>query len=422
VTTNEDTSKSIVLTGSDVETPAGSLIFTVVPNSGPTSGILTGTGPNLTYTPNGNFNGSDSFSFTVTDTGDGSSAAITSAAATVAITVNGVNDAPVANNQTVGVAEDSAVGITLSASDADGGSLAYSIVTGPAHGGLTGTPPNVTYAPVANYFGGDSFTFKANDGIVDSNVATVSITVSPVNDPPVANADTVSTPVIAGSTISIPVLANDTDLDDATSTLTVGAITTPPAHGTATISVDGKTVNYTAGTTFAGSDSFQYTAKDPSGASSAPATVTITDNLGFNGLLSPYTTNPVKTVNLGSSFPVVWHYTDASGQAIDSAFVQPMLYVTFTKTTSVANNCSGGTDTSTVLTNQDFPGNSNFQYFTAANPHPTAGANAWQFNWQTVPPVTAGCWRIRVILDLNTNNVAGDAGDQVNGPFLIKVK
>ena len=66
-------------------------------------------------------------------------------------------------------------------------------MTGPAHGTLTGTVPNLTYNPAANYNGPDSFTFKANDGRVDSAAATVSITVTPVNDVPMAQGQSVTT-------------------------------------------------------------------------------------------------------------------------------------------------------------------------------------------------------------------------------------
>jgi Big-like domain-containing protein len=70
---------------------------------------------------------------------------------------------------------------TLHATDADAGdSLTYSIVGGPAHGTLSGSGASRTYTPAAGYSGPDSFTFKANDGQVDSNTATVSITVKPV--------------------------------------------------------------------------------------------------------------------------------------------------------------------------------------------------------------------------------------------------
>src|SRR6185503_11510366 len=79
------------------------------------------------------------------------------------------------------------------ATDAEGSALTYMIVTGPAHGTLSGTAPAVTYTPAANYHGPDSFTFKANDGTADSNVATVTITVTSVNDAPVASDETVTT-------------------------------------------------------------------------------------------------------------------------------------------------------------------------------------------------------------------------------------
>src|SRR5207253_8129484 len=69
----------------------------------------------------------------------------------------------------------------------------YSVVAGPTHGALSGTAPNLTYTPAANYNGADSFTFKANDGTVDSSAATVSITITAVNDAPVANDQAVTT-------------------------------------------------------------------------------------------------------------------------------------------------------------------------------------------------------------------------------------
>jgi DNA/RNA endonuclease G (NUC1)/predicted extracellular nuclease len=86
VNTNSNTPVVITLTGSDVETPSGSLTYTVT--SGPSHGSLSGTGANRTYTPGLNYSGPDSFQFTVTDNGDGSSPALTSSAGTVSITVN----------------------------------------------------------------------------------------------------------------------------------------------------------------------------------------------------------------------------------------------------------------------------------------------------------------------------------------------
>ncbi|HEY3230558.1 MAG TPA: Ig-like domain-containing protein, partial [Roseiflexaceae bacterium] len=94
------------------------------------------------------------------------------------------NRPPVADNQSVSTNEDTAKSITLSASDADGDNLTYIVVSGPMHGALSGTGASRIYTPAPNYNGPDSFTFKASDGQADSNVATVSITVNPVNDVP----------------------------------------------------------------------------------------------------------------------------------------------------------------------------------------------------------------------------------------------
>jgi hypothetical protein len=101
-------------------------------------------------------------------------------------TITQENTPPTAYDQTVSTEEDTPKNITLTASDPDDDPLTYSIVTGSTHGILSGSPPNVTYTPDLNYNGADSFTFKAYDGQAYSNIATVSITVTPVNDPPTA--------------------------------------------------------------------------------------------------------------------------------------------------------------------------------------------------------------------------------------------
>src|SRR5207302_1741125 len=139
------------------------------------------------YTPAANYNGPDSFTFKAND------GTVDSNSATITLTVTSVNDAPVANAQTVTTAEDTAKAVVLAATDVDGDTLTYAIVAAPTHGALSGTAPNGTYTPAANYNGPDSFTFKANDGTVDSTSATVAITVMAVNDPPVAAAQTVTT-------------------------------------------------------------------------------------------------------------------------------------------------------------------------------------------------------------------------------------
>src|SRR5438067_7133515 len=104
----------------------------------------------MTYTPAANYNGPDSFTFKAND------GTVDSAIATVAVTVTPVNDAPVATAQSVTTNQDTAKAISLTASDVDGDTLTYAVVTAPAHGTLSGVAPNLTYTPAAGYNGPDS--------------------------------------------------------------------------------------------------------------------------------------------------------------------------------------------------------------------------------------------------------------------------
>jgi len=96
------------------------------------------------------------------------------------------NHAPVARAQRIVADEDTAKTFTLQGSDEDNDSLTYTLVTQPAHGALSGTAPNLTYTPAADWHGDDRFTFTVNDGNATSSAAEVNITVKPVNDAPVA--------------------------------------------------------------------------------------------------------------------------------------------------------------------------------------------------------------------------------------------
>src|SRR3989442_9785248 len=149
----------------------------------PAGATLNATTGAFSWTPGYDQAGSYPVTFTATDNG---SPAL-SASEAITITVTNTNRAPVANPQSVTTPANTAKAITLTATDVDGDTLTYSVVTGPAHGALSGTAPNVTYRPAANYTGADSFTFKANDGTVDSATATVSITVTGVPSLSIAN-------------------------------------------------------------------------------------------------------------------------------------------------------------------------------------------------------------------------------------------
>ncbi|MBI3978179.1 MAG: tandem-95 repeat protein, partial [Chloroflexi bacterium] len=176
------------------------------------------------------------------------------------------NRAPVANSQSVSTPEDTAVAITLAATDADGDTLTYTVIGGPAHGALGGTAPNLIYTPAANFNGADSFTFQASDGVTNSNVATVTIGVTPVNDPPVAFSQSVST--TAGTAVTITLSAADADGDALTYT-----VVTAPGHGT--LSGAAPSLTYSPAAGFAGVDTFTFVASDGN-LESNTATVTVT--------------------------------------------------------------------------------------------------------------------------------------------------
>jgi VCBS repeat-containing protein len=161
--------------GNDSDAEGDALAATVV--NPPSHGALTfNTNGAFSYTPNANYNGPDSFTYQAND-GMGNSNT-----ATVNITVNPVNDPPVANAQSTSTNEDTAQPITLAGSDVDGDPLTYTIVTGPTHGTASSAGPIVTYTPNTNYFGQDSFIFKVNDGTMDSAPAAAFITI--IRKPP----------------------------------------------------------------------------------------------------------------------------------------------------------------------------------------------------------------------------------------------
>ena len=107
----------------------------------------------------------------------------------MSVVVAASNAPPTARDLQVSTREDVPVAVGLSGSDPDGDALRFAVVAGPAHGRLSGTPQDLTYAPDADVNGTDRFTYTASDGTAPSAPATVSVTISEVNDPPVAHDD-----------------------------------------------------------------------------------------------------------------------------------------------------------------------------------------------------------------------------------------
>jgi hypothetical protein len=176
------------------------------------------------------------------------------------------NQAPVASNASLTVNEDTSLNLVLQGTDTNGDALTYSIVNSPTRGQLTGVAPNLTYTPAPNDYGTDSLTFVVNDGQVTSAVATVLITILPVNDSPMAIAKTVTTAQNSSVTITL-------DGSDPEGDLLTGLIVTAPTNGAA--SVTGRQILYTPGLNYSGDDQITFRLND-GGASSADATISIT--------------------------------------------------------------------------------------------------------------------------------------------------
>jgi hypothetical protein len=224
--------------------------------------VSLGNGGNITFTPEANFSGDATFAYLLCDNGSPSECSVQRA--NVDVTVSPVNDAPVADNQSVTTDEDTAGEVTLSASDVEGDALSYSIVRAPKHGTLSGTGANLTYTPAEDNIGPDSFTFEASDGTTgSSDPATVSIAVKAVNDAPVANADTRSTDEDTPLEFAATQLLRNDDpgpANESSQTLTVTAVD-QAVNGQVSLGTNGD-ITFTPATGFNGQASFEYTVCD----------------------------------------------------------------------------------------------------------------------------------------------------------------
>lgn len=150
----EDSSVVIELSGTDID---GTIVgYEVVADPG--NGVLSGDLPNVTYTPDSDYNGTDGFSFRVTD-----DEGATSEPARLSIDVTPVNDPPVAVAQNLTMTDEESINIVLEGTDVDGTVESHEIVTRPESGTLTGTPPEMAYTPNAGFSGPDAFTFSVTD-------------------------------------------------------------------------------------------------------------------------------------------------------------------------------------------------------------------------------------------------------------------
>jgi VCBS repeat-containing protein len=327
-TINEDTSATISVLTNDTDQDGNPLSITHVSGTaitagGPAVAVTNGTvslnpaGTQLTFVPTANFNGAVSFSYTISDGNGGTaSAAVTGTVATV-------NDPPVAVNDSFTTNEDTSVGITVKSndSDVDGNPLTITQVNGTAitAGGAAVAVTNgtvslnaagtlLTFTPAANYNGPASFTYTISDGNGGTASATVSGTVTAVNDPPVAVNDSFGT-INEDTSAAVTVKTNDNDVDGNPLTITqvngtaivAGGASVTVTNGTVALSADGNTLTFTPNANYNGPASYTYTISDGAGGTASATvsgTVTAVNDAPVNTLPASSTTNEDTSVPL----------------------------------------------------------------------------------------------------------------------------
>ena len=224
----------------------------------------------FSYTPSAGYIGSDSFSFQVSD------GILTSAVITAAISV--LERPPVAGNNSYAMVHDQPLsktavsGVLANDSDADSDAFTLALVAGPTHGTLVlNANGSFSYTPAAHYVGTDKFSYQDSDGLLPSNVATVTIQVTDAVPVAVNDAYVASVGQSLTATAANGVLANDTDANHEPLTATV---VTGPAHGTLVLNADGSFV-YNPAAGYSGTDGFTYQVSDGLLSSTATATITI---------------------------------------------------------------------------------------------------------------------------------------------------
>lgn len=317
--TDEDVPVLIDLTGNDTDPDPGDVLAVSSITDPPNGAVINHGNGTATYTPDPDFFGTDSFTYTIDDGHGGTDSA------NVTVTVDPVNDPPVANDDTATVVEDGGP-ITIAVLSNDsiapdvGESLSITAVTQGSIGGveLTGGGTTLEYTPSMNAFGADSFGYTVSDGNGGTANATVSVTVTPVNDPPIALADNYA--IDEDNTLNVDagsgVLANDGDVEnDALSAVLVAVA----GNGSVSLNADGS-FTYTPDPDFNGTDAFSYEANDGSDPSNA-VQVTITVNAVNDAPVAAddsYSVNQDGTLNVGAP-GVLENDTDAEGSALTAA-------------------------------------------------------------------------------------------------------
>ncbi len=353
-TTNEDTPVRVSVLPNDRDVDGDPL--TVVSASAGNGTVTINPDGTITYTPNPNFNGTDAITYTISDGRGGTSTA------TVSITVNAVNDVPVAVNDNATTPEDQPVTIAVLAndSDVDGNPLTVTAATSP-NGTVTINPDGtITFVPNANFNGPATITYTISDGRGGTATATATVNVTPVNDPPVAVND--SGTVAEDTALRLTPLTNDSDADG--NPLTIVSASSP--NGAVTINPDGS-ITFVPNANFNGPTTITYQISDGQGGF---ATATINVNVTpVND--PPVAVNDVFTMDEDTTarIPVLSNDTDRDGDPLSvtqatspngTVVINPDGTISFTPNrdffgpatiTYTISDGNGGTSTATVTVN-----------------------------------------------------------------------
>ena len=271
----EDTPKTFVFVGTDPLSQALSYSISTQPQHG-TISISGGAG---TYTPTANYNGEDLFLYIASSVNGNSNIG------TVAVTIFPEDDDPNSKNMQVSTDEDTAIDITLDIEEYDGDDISVSIKNSPQNGSVSLAGSIATYIPNENYFGSDSFTYEAIDQTEKKvlNVALVSLTINPINDPP--SSITINSYAFLTLEKYILPLLSDPESDNLTL-----SISSQPSHGSVEIRQDAgvDALFYTANQS-ASNDQFTFEASDGTDTSESTVNIEIFKE-GINGPIAfdPY--------------------------------------------------------------------------------------------------------------------------------------
>lgn len=324
-TTDEDTDAVLTvasLLSNDSDADGDPLTLTAVGNALNGTATLDSQAGTITFTPTPDFNGVASVDYTVTD------GSLTDTG-TVNITVNAINDAPVAVDDTASTDEDIDAVLTQASllandSDVDGDNLSITAVSNPINGTavLDSQAGTVTFTPTANYSGAASFEYTLSDGTV-TDTAIVNLTINAVNDAPIAGNDTATTTQeVAVVMTTASLLANDSDEEGDPLSITA---TSNAVNGSAVLDAQAGTITFTPAAGFSGVAFFDYTVSDGQGGNAIGAVaVTVEPDVDGDGIVDasdncPADANPNQTDTDGDSIgnvcdPVQLTLTSIAGE------------------------------------------------------------------------------------------------------------